>query len=319
VTIKVSKPTAIQLELAAKALSAGSLVAFPTETVYGLGADAKNPLAIARVFQVKNRPTNHPVIIHLSRQDQVEYWAERVSAFAKALMRDYWPGPMTLIFSRSENANDLITGGQDSVGLRVPNHSVALALIEKFHDLGGKGIVAPSANRYGAVSPTDSEAVRVELGEYLADEDMILDGASPAVGVESTIIDCTGDAPIVLRPGAITVQMIEKSTGISVVRNQDALLRVSGSHKKHYSPKAQVLVDGNSQTGEGLIAGSHLKTPPGVIRLASPTSVEEYARILYSALRQADALGLETVRVVPPIGDGLAIAIRDRITRSAAE
>jgi L-threonylcarbamoyladenylate synthase len=234
-------------------------------------------------------------------------------------MRDYWPGPMTLIFSRSENANDLITGGQDSVGLRVPNHSVALALIEKFHDLGGKGIVAPSANRYGAVSPTDSEAVRVELGEYLADDDMILDGASPAVGVESTIIDCTGDAPIVLRPGAITVQMIEKSTGLSVVRNQDTQLRVSGSHKKHYSPKAQVLVDGNSQTGEGLIAGSHLKTPPGVIRLASPTSVEEYARMLYSALRQADTLGLETVRVIPPVGDGLAIAIRDRIRRSAAE
>jgi L-threonylcarbamoyladenylate synthase len=319
VTIKVSKPTAIQLELAAKALSSSSLVAFPTETVYGLGADAENPLAIARMFQVKNRPTNHPVIIHLSRQDQVEYWAEQVSDFAKALMRDYWPGPMTLIFSRSENANDLITGGQDSVGLRVPSHPVALALIEKFHDLGGKGIVAPSANRYGAVSPTDSDAVRVELGEYLADDDMILDGQAPAVGVESTIIDCTGDAPIVLRPGAITVQMIEKSTGLSVMSSEDTLLRVSGSHKKHYSPKAQVLVDGNSQTGEGLIAGSHLKTPPGVIRLASPTSVEEYARILYSALRQADALGLETVRVVPPIGDGLAIAIRDRITRSAAE
>jgi L-threonylcarbamoyladenylate synthase len=319
VTIKVSKPTTLQLELAAKALSAGSLVAFPTETVYGLGADAKNPLAIARMFQVKNRPTNHPVIIHLSRQDQVEYWAEQVSDFAKALMRDYWPGPMTLIFSRSENANDLITGGQDSVGLRVPNHSVALALIEKFHDLGGNGIVAPSANRYGAVSPTDSEAVRVELGAYLADDDMILDGQAPAVGVESTIIDCTGDAPIVLRPGAITVQMIEKSTGLSVMRSEDTRLRVSGSHKKHYSPKARVLVDGNSQTGEGLIADNHVKTPTGVIRLASPTSVEEYARILYSALRQADALGLETVRVVPPIGDGLAIAIRDRITRSAAE
>ena len=318
-TIKVSKPTAIQLELAAKALSAGSLVAFPTETVYGLGADAENPVAIARMFQVKNRPTNHPVIIHLSSQDQVEYWAERVSDFAKALMRNYWPGPMTLILSRSENANDLITGGQDSVGLRVPNHPVALALLEKFHDLGGRGIVAPSANRYGAVSPTESEAVRVELGEYLADNDMILDGQSPAVGVESTIIDCTGDAPIVLRPGAITVQMIEKSTGLSVMRSQDTQLRVSGSHKKHYSPKAQVLVDGNSQTGEGLIADSCVKTPPGVIRLASPTSVEEYARILYAALRQADALGLETVRVVPPIGDGLAIAIRDRITRSAAE
>jgi L-threonylcarbamoyladenylate synthase len=319
VTIKASDTTNAQLELAAQALSLGSLVAFPTETVYGLGADAENSLAIARMFEVKNRPANHPVIIHLSSQDQVNYWAVQVSGFAKALMRDYWPGPMTLIFSRSPNANDLITGGQDSVGLRVPSHPVALALIEKFHDLGGNGIVAPSANRYGAVSPTDSEAVRVELGEYLADDDMILDGQAPAVGVESTIIDCTGDAPIVLRPGAITVQMIEKSTGLSVVRNQDALLRVSGSHKKHYSPKAQVLVDGNSQTGEGLIADNHVKTPTGVIRLASPTSVEEYARILYSALRQADALGLETVRVVPPIGDGLAIAIRDRITRSAAE
>jgi len=319
VTIKASDTTNAQLELAAQALSLGSLVAFPTETVYGLGADAENSLAIARMFEVKNRPANHPVIIHLSSQDQVNYWAVQVSGFSKALMRDYWPGPMTLIFSRSPNANDLITGGQDSVGLRVPSHPVALALIEKFRELGGRGVVAPSANRYGAVSPTDAEAVRAELSEYLTDDDMILDGASPAVGVESTIIDCTKDGPVVLRPGAITVQMIEKSTGLSVMSSEDTLLRVSGSHKKHYSPKAQVLVDGNSQTGEGLIAGSHLKTPPGVIRLASPTSVEEYARILYSALRQADALGLETVRVVPPIGDGLAIAIRDRITRSAAE
>ena len=311
--------TEAQLDLAAKALSLGSLVAFPTETVYGLGADAENPLAIARMFEVKNRPTNHPVIIHLSTEDQVDYWAVQVSDFAKTLMRDYWPGPMTLIFSRSQNANDFITGGQDSVGLRVPSHPVALALIEKFRELGGRGVAAPSANRYGAVSPTDAEAVRVELSEYLTDNDMILDGQRPAVGVESTIIDCTQDRPIVLRPGAITVQMIEKSTGLSVMRSEDTLLRVSGSHKKHYSPKAQVLVDGKSQAGEGLIAGSHVETPSGVIRLASPTSVEEYARILYSALRKADALGLETVRVVPPIGDGLAIAIRDRITRSAAE
>jgi len=319
VTIKASKATGTQLELAAKALRLGSLVAFPTETVYGLGADAENPLAIARMFEVKNRPTNHPVIIHLSTEDQVDYWAVQVSDFAKTLMRDYWPGPMTLIFSRSQNANDFITGGQDSVGLRVPSHPVALALIEKFRELGGRGVAAPSANRYGAVSPTDAEAVRVELSEYLTDNDMILDGQRPAVGVESTIIDCTQDRPIVLRPGAITVQMIEKSTGLSVMRSEDTLLRVSGSHKKHYSPKAQVLVDGKSQTGEGLIAGSHVETPSGVIRLASPTSVEEYARMLYSALRQADVLGLETTRVVPPVGEGLAIAIRDRITRSASE
>lgn len=318
-TIRASKATKTQLELAAKALRLGYLVAFPTETVYGLGADAENPLAIARMFEVKNRPSNHPVIIHLSSQDEVSYWAAQVSDFAKTLMRDYWPGPMTLIFSRSQNANDFITGGQDSVGLRVPSHPVALALIEKFRELGGRGVVAPSANRYGAVSPTDAEAVRIELSEYLADNDMILDGQRPAVEVESTIIDCTKDRPIVLRPGAITVQMIEKSTGLSVMSSEDTLLRVSGSHKKHYSPKAQVLVDGKSQTGEGLIAGSHVKTPPGVIRLASPTSVEEYARMLYSALRQADALGLETVRVVPPVGEGLAIAIRDRITRSASE
>ena len=306
------------LRQSAEKLRAGDLVAFPTETVYGIGADAENKDAVARMYQVKNRPTGHPVIIHIAELNDVDYWAREIPEYAINLMRDFWPGPMTLLLKRREVAGDFLTGAQDIVGLRIPANSLALGLLNEFKAVGGKGIAAPSANRYGAVSPTTAEAVSQELSEFLSPNDQILDGGPCLVGVESTIIDCSGQNPKILRPGAISAEMIEESTGIVLEEVGETKIRVSGSDKQHYAPKAKVIVDGQSQSGEGLIAMSEVTTPEGVIRLAEPKSVEEYARVLYSALRMSDTQNLQTVRIIPPTGQGLAVAIRDRINRAAA-
>ena len=306
------------LRQSAEKLRAGDLVAFPTETVYGIGADAENKDAVARMYQVKNRPTGHPVIIHIAELNDVDYWAKDVPEYAINLMRDFWPGPMTLLLRRRDAAGDFLTGAQEIVGLRIPANSLALGLLNEFKAFGGKGIAAPSANRYGAVSPTTAEAVSQELSEFLSPNDQILDGGPCLVGVESTIIDCSSESPKILRPGAISAEMIEESTGIVLEEVGETKIRVSGSDKQHYAPKAKVIVDGQSQSGEGLIAMSDVATPEGVIRLAEPKSVEEYARVLYSALRMSDTQNLQTVRIIPPAGQGLAVAIRDRINRAAA-
>ena len=306
------------LRQSAEKLRAGDLVAFPTETVYGIGADAENKDAVARMYQVKNRPTGHPVIVHIAELNDVDYWAQEIPEYAINLMRDFWPGPMTLLLKRREVAGDFLTGAQDIVGLRIPANSLALGLLNEFKAVGGKGIAAPSANRYGAVSPTTAEAVSQELSEYLSPNDQILDGGPCLVGVESTIIDCSSESPKILRPGAISAEMIEESTGIVLEEVGETKIRVSGSDKQHYAPKAKVIVDGQSQSGEGLIAMSEVTTPEGVIRLAEPKSIEEYARVLYSALRMSDTQNLQTVRIIPPAGQGLAVAIRDRINRAAA-
>ena len=303
---------------AAKVLAAGGLVAFPTETVYGLGADACNQLAVARIYTVKGRPADHPLIIHVASIDGLGAWARDVPEYAISLARDFWPGPMTLIVKRSELAGDFVTGGQDTVGVRVPNHSVALGLLEAFERGGGKGVAAPSANRFGHVSPTTAQAVSDELSSYLKDGDQILDGGPCDVGVESTIIDCTGNVPKILRPGAITEEMITKSTALSVIGVvENSTIRVSGSLDAHYAPAATVLLDQTPQSGQGFIALANFQTPEGVIRLASPKTHEEFARVLYSALRAADEKGLGTVVVQQPQGDGIAIAIRDRLKRAA--
>ncbi len=306
------------LRQSAEKLRAGDLVAFPTETVYGIGADAENKDAVARMYQVKNRPSGHPVIVHIAELNDVDYWAREIPEYAINLMRDFWPGPMTLLLKRREVAGDFLTGAQDIVGLRIPANSLALGLLNEFKAFGGKGIAAPSANRYGAVSPTTAEAVSQELSEYLSPNDQILDGGPCLVGVESTIIDCSSESPKILRPGAISAEMIEESTGIVLEEVGETKIRVSGSDKQHYAPKAKVIVDGQSQRGEGLIAMSEVTTPEGVIRLAEPKSIEEYARVLYSALRMSDTQNLQTVRIIPPAGQGLAVAIRDRINRAAA-
>ena len=204
----MSKCSADVLSGAAANLLAGNLVAFPTETVYGLGADACNADAVARIYSVKGRPADHPLIVHVATIDAMGDWAAEVPEYAIALARDFWPGPMTLIMKRSSLAGDFVTGGQDTVGIRVPAHPVALGLLEAFALVGGRGVAAPSANRFGNVSPTTAQAVADELNDYLGEMDQILDGGACDVGVESTIIDCTGEVPRILRPGAVTVAMI---------------------------------------------------------------------------------------------------------------
>jgi L-threonylcarbamoyladenylate synthase len=303
---------------AASVFLAGGLVAFPTETVYGLGADACNAAAVTRIYSVKDRPADHPLIVHVASMDGLGDWARDVPTYAIALARDYWPGPMTLIVPRSDLAGDFVTGGQDTVGVRVPNHPVALGLLEAFVAAGGKGVAAPSANRFGNVSPTTANAVAAELGDYLADGDQILDGGACDVGVESTIIDCTGDEPKILRPGAITVEMIEQSTGLRVIGSvEEPEIRVSGSLDSHYAPEATVVLDQSPTAGQGFIAMADVVAAEGVVRLAAPRTHEEFAQVLYAALRAADEQGLSTVVVQQPVGDGIAIAIRDRLKRAA--
>jgi L-threonylcarbamoyladenylate synthase len=314
----LSKCSAEAMTSAATNLLAGNLVAFPTETVYGLGADACNADAVARIYTAKGRPADHPLIVHVASMDALGDWADEVPQYAISLARSFWPGPMTLILRRSELAGDFVTGGQNTVGIRVPDHPVALGLLEAFARVGGKGIAAPSANRFGNVSPTTAQAVADELSDYLSDSDQILDGGPCEVGVESTIIDCTGDAPRILRPGAVTAEMIEESTGLSVSGVVDAPeIRVSGSLDSHYAPIATVVLDQSPVTGQGFIAMSDVVTPDGVVRLAAPITHEDFARILYSALRAADEKGLKSVVVHQPVGDGIAIAIRDRLKRAA--
>ena len=312
----VSRCTADAMSTAATSLLAGNLVAFPTETVYGLGADAANPEAVAKIYHAKGRPADHPLIVHIGSMDGIGHWADEIPAYAIDLARNFWPGPMTLILQRSDAAQDFITGGQETLGLRVPDHVVALALLDSAKKIGVQGIAAPSANRFGHVSPTTAEAVREELSDYLSSNDSILDGGPSAVGVESTIIDCTTGTPHILRPGAITQEMIEEVTGLKVTDAQSEI-RVSGSLENHYSPKATVALSKEPESGEGLIAMKDFATPDGVIRLAAPASIEEYARTLYAALREGDAQRISTICVFPPQGDGLAIAIRDRLERAS--
>ncbi len=313
----LSKCDASVMGDAAGVLISGGLVAFPTETVYGLGADACNASAVARIYSVKGRPADHPLIVHVPSMDSLGDWAADVPAYAIALARDYWPGPMTLVVERSELAGDFITGGQDTVGVRVPNHPVGLGLLEAFARAGGKGVAAPSANRFGNVSPTTAQAVSDELSKYLAMSDVILDGGACAVGVESTIVDCTGDVPKILRPGAITEEMIELSTSLDVLDADGVEIRVSGSLESHYSPIAKVVLDQSPLAGQGFIAMADVQSGVGVIRLAAPTTHDEFARVLYSALRAADEQELDTVVVDQPAGNGIAIAIRDRLKRAS--
>jgi L-threonylcarbamoyladenylate synthase len=298
-------------------LKDGHLVTVPTETVYGLGADSQSADAVAKIYKAKGRPADHPLIVHVSSVDALGDWASDVPEYAIALAREFWPGPMTLVVKRSELAKDFVTGGQDTVGIRVPEHAVALALLQEFERIGGRGVAAPSANRFGAVSPTTASAVEDELADFLSADDLVLDGGASQVGVESTIIDCTGESPRILRLGAVTVEMIEGVTNLSVDDSPEKTeIRVSGSLESHYAPEAKVILNAVAQPGDGLIAMADVETPVGVIRLAAPNSVDEYGALLYSSLRAADSKDLRKVVAVEPQGDGLAAAIRDRLTRA---
>jgi L-threonylcarbamoyladenylate synthase len=313
----ISKCTADTISNAAQALIGGHLVAFPTETVYGLGADATNEKAVSRIYSVKGRPVGHPLIVHISSINKLEEWATDIPEYAIKLAREFWPGPMTLILPRKNLAKDFITGGQNNVGLRVPDQPIALALLKKFEELGGQGIAAPSANRFGAVSPTTAQAVGEELGDYLDSDDLVLDGGQCSVGIESTIIDCTNVTPCILRPGAITSQQIQDIINLPVSNLPKTQTRVSGMHSSHYSPKAQILINIKPKKGDGFIALNNFRTPKGSIRLISPINSADFARQLYLAYKLADSLRLARVSVYLPEGDEIEIAIKDRVFKSS--
>ena len=311
---------------AAEALNHGHLAVLPTETVYGLAAVADEPSAVARVFAVKGRPVDHPLIAHVVDAKAARAWAREVPAYAEPLMQRLWPGPLTLVFARSERAADYITGGQDSVAVRVPGSPVTRAVLRELTMLRqdpAVAVAAPSANRFGRVSPTTAQHAAQEIGDLLESTDVVLDAGPSVVGVESTIVDCTSDRPVILRPGKVTAREITEVGGLELGVRSD--VRAPGTLAAHYSPHAQVrlvseadVVTHANDARTGVIALASIPTPVGTVRLCTPHSVEEYAASLYRALREADSLDLTTVVAVPPTGEGLAEAIRDRLARAAA-
>ena len=315
----ISNCTESAIRDAGASLISGNLVTFPTETVYGLGADAANKDAVSRIYEVKGRPTDHPLIVHISSIEHLDKWARDIPEYAIKLARSFWPGPMTLILPRTKLAKDFITAGQDNVGIRVPSHTVALALLKEFESQGGLGVAAPSANRFGKVSPTTAQAVSDELSNYLTSADLILDGGPCAVGVESTIIDCTQSLPVIIRPGEVSTQMIEELLLIKlpVFDTQSNQIKAPGLLTSHYSPNAKVFLTGTPAPGDGLIAPIGIKTPDEVIRLAAPKNNTEYAHALYNALRQGDALGIKNIYAVLADDIGVGVAINDRLKKAA--
>jgi len=301
---------------AAEILRAGGLVAFPTETVYGLGADASNAKAVARLYATKGRPADHPVIVHFASAGAAFSFARNVPKSAEALARRFWPGPLTLILERSDKAGDFITGGQDSVGLRVPSHPVAHALLAQF----GGGVAAPSANRFGLVSPTTAAHVREDLGDEV---DLVLDGGPSEVGIESTIVDLSGDGAIVLRPGAISERQISE---IVTVGKRTAAVRHSGGMARHYSPRTPArLVDAHDL--DRTIA--RLKERVAVLAFSRPDERVDYwlrmprdpvayAQRLYAALRELDTAGCEEILVEAPPDAPEWAAVRDRLQKACS-
>jgi L-threonylcarbamoyladenylate synthase len=308
---------------AVEALRGGGLVAFPTETVYGLGADAASADALSRLYTVKGRPPDHPVIVHVAASDALDEWAADVSTDARRLADEVWPGPLTIVVRRSDRVPDAVTGGGDTVGVRVPDQPVALALLGAF----GGGIAAPSANRFGRVSPTTAEHVRADLG---ADVDVLLDDGPCSVGVESTIVDCSGAEPVILRPGGVSRERIAEVVGGPVRVRSDGLARAPGMLKSHYAPAANVLLVSRDELGDRaeslvaagqrvavLAAGPPSSLPDGVIVLDAPRDIDEYARVLFARLREADRSGTDVVLAVPPPDIGVGAAVADRLRRAA--
>ena len=304
-------------------IASGKLCAIPTETVYGLAANALDESAVARVFAAKERPADHPLIVHVATTQDVMQWIAQLPQWAIDLTETVWPGPLTIVGPRTALASNSVTGGQDTVAVRVPSHPIAQELLSRLKTQGIKGLVAPSANRFGHVSPTSAAHVVADLGEYLtAHGDLVLDGGECQVGVESTIVLATGSQPMILRPGAITSADIERITGVEVVNRLVDAPRVSGSLDSHYAPVAKVVLTADDSITKfvnksGFLALAEVPTPEGLARLGSPATVEDFAHDLYGCLRTGDDLGLDTIYVVPPVGEGLAQAINDRLRRAA--
>ena len=308
---------------AVTALASGKLCAIPTETVYGLAANALDESAVARVFAAKERPADHPLIVHVASASDVSEWITELPQWAIDLTNAVWPGPLTIVGPRTALASNSVTGNQDTVAVRVPSHPIAQELLQQLKANGVKGVVAPSANRFGHVSPTSAAHVSADLGEYLnVHGDLILDGGDCQVGVESTIVLATGSQPVILRPGAVTAADIKRITGVEVSEETTNAPRVSGALDSHYSPTAQVILIANAselelESNAGFLALAQTPTPAGLTRLAVPATIEDFAHELYSSLRAGDDLSLKTIYVVPPTGDGLAQAINDRLSRAA--
>ncbi len=319
------------LDRAVACLRDGGLVAFSTETVYGLGADASSGAALRRLYAVKRRPASHPVIVHVAASAQLDEWAIDVSDTARVVAEACWPGPLTLVLRRRAHVLDEVTGGQDTVAVRVPSDPVALELLTRFDG----GVAAPSANRHGRVSPTTAAAVRADLG---TDVDVVLDGGPCRIGVESTVLDWSRGEPVILRPGGIGRERLEELLGHPVAVGAASstadrpAVRAPGTLVSHYAPDARVeLIDDPGTLrlrAERLLAEHRVvgvlapKLPdglPSAVRvLATPVDADEYARVLFSSLRDADAAGVDVVLAQPPPQLGVGVAVADRLARAAA-
>ena len=311
-----------EIEKAAEVLRAGGLVAFPTETVYGLGADASNPAAVKKIFAAKGRPADHPVIVHIADMSELKHWAAEVPRAAWLLAEKFWPGPLTMVLKRSPHVNDLISGGQNSIGLRVPGHPVAQQLLKAF----GGGIAAPSANKFGRLSPTTAEHVREELGNAV---EMVLDGGPCDVGIESTIVDLTNDPPAILRPGRVSAQQITDALLVPLGESAADRPRVPGSLASHYAPRAPLKLVQPDEI-ENYVRRQVVQPPVAVVARrgrprdskvalwqVAPETPEEYARLLYASLRRLDDAGcrLIVVEALPLLPEWAAV--RDRLDRAA--
>ncbi len=324
VSAVIVSPTPATLAVAAQRLRAGELVAFPTETVYGLGADAGNDEAVRSIFAAKGRPADHPVIVHLADVAQLAHWARDIPPAAKLLADAFWPGPLTLILPRADHVADVVTGGQDRVGLRVPSHPVARELLRAFTAAGGSGIAGPSANRFGRISPTTAQHVADDLGDRVA---MIVDGGAAAIGIESTIVAFGDREPMLLRPGGIPVSELERVLGRAPLAPDQTAPRASGTLVSHYAPRTPArLVAARDLPRE--LAGGSARTAvlarsaarPNDFRgtwIAAPRDAPGYAHELYAHLRALDASGAALILIEVPPDDPPWLAIRDRLTRAA--
>ncbi len=308
----------------ARALAAGDLVAFPTETVYGLGADALSPQAVSRVFAAKGRPPDHPLICHVADAGDLAPLVAEVTPDARALAQAFWPGPLTIILPRSQAVPDAVTGGRDTVAVRVPDHPLALALLEQF----GGPVAAPSANRFGRPSPTRAGDVVTELGDAVT---VVLDGGPCAIGIESTVLDLTTEPPQVLRPGGISAEAIAAVIERPVSATASGPVRAPGMLESHYAPGARVeivpqddaaaraaVLAGDGQAVAILAPGEIFPLPASALILGPVGTPEAYAALLYAAFRRADAAGADVILAVPPAPRGMGVAVRDRLSRAAA-
>jgi L-threonylcarbamoyladenylate synthase len=312
------------IEQAVAVLRAGGLVAFPTETVYGLGADASNVEAVRRIFAAKGRPTDHPLIVHVADAMQIANWARNIPHAAHALARKFWPGPLTMVLRRAAHVSDLVTGGQDTIALRVPSHPVAQALLRRF----GGGIAAPSANRFGRVSATTADHVRCEFGPEV---ECVLDGGACEVGIESTIVDLAGARPALLRPGRVTVRELEQALGAPLAAPDADSPRAPGTLPRHYAPQTPLMVMeadlllelAASLARQGkrvaVLARSALRpVSPDLVWITAPDDATGFAHDLYANLRRLDEAGCDAILVEQPPRDPAWAAVADRLGRAAA-